>query len=80
VQSPLYTYGPLPDNNVLQFFGLDAPEGTTSKSVADGVFVMLAPLPPGKHTLHFGGSPTTTATGGPIFIQDITYTITVSKK
>jgi len=54
-QSPLYTYGPLPDNNVLQYFGLDAPAGSTSLSVADGYFVMLAPLSAGHHTIHFAG-------------------------
>jgi hypothetical protein len=53
VQSPLYTFGPLPDNNILQSFGLDAPAGSTSLSVADGVYLMLAPLPVGPHTIHF---------------------------
>jgi hypothetical protein len=42
-------------NNVLQYFGLDAPAGSTSLSVADGYFVMLAPLSAGKHTIHFAG-------------------------
>ncbi len=80
VQSPAFTYGPLPDNNVLQFFGLTAPEGSTSLSVADGVFVMLAPLSAGKHKLRFGGMADYSSIGGPIFIQDITYNITVRKK
>jgi hypothetical protein len=80
VQSPLYVYGPLPDNNVLQFSGLDAPKGSTSNSVSDGVFVMLAPLSAGKHTVHFGGTLDLSSVGGTVFIQDITYNITVGKK
>jgi hypothetical protein len=52
--SPLYTFT-LPDNNVFQLFGLEAPAGTTSLSVADGFYVMLAPLPPGPHTIYGRG-------------------------
>lgn len=72
--SPLFTYGPLPDDNVLQFFGFDAPEGATSLSAADGFYLMLAPLSVGHHTLHFTGT-----FGDPInFTLDITYNLTVS--
>ena len=72
VQSPLYTYGPLPANNVVQALGYTAPAGSTSLSVADGVYVMLAPLSAGQHTLHFHGE-------APAFhfVLDITYHITV---
>lgn len=77
VESPLATYGPLPDNNVLQLFGLDAPEGSTSPFVSDGYFAMVKSLPVGTHTLHFGGIGDFSSIGGPIFIQDIRYTITV---
>ena len=70
--SPLFTYGPLPENNVLQLF-FDAPAGSTSLSAADGFYLMLAPLRPGQHTLHFGGT-----FGDPInFTLDITYHLTV---
>ncbi|HET9232721.1 MAG TPA: hypothetical protein VFP10_01115 [Candidatus Eisenbacteria bacterium] len=55
VQSPLYTFGPLPDNNLFQSIGIDAPAGTMSQSVADGVHIILAPLPAGSHTIHFKG-------------------------
>lgn len=72
VQSPLFEFGPLPNNNLL-----GAPEGSTSPSVSDGIFLMLAPLSVGSHTLHFGGVVDLTEIGGPIFIQDITYHITV---
>jgi hypothetical protein len=77
VQSPPYTFGPLPDHNILEYFGLDAPEGSTSLSVSDGYFVMVKPLAVGEHTLHFGGVQDMTSIGGPVFIQDITYHITV---
>lgn len=72
--SPLFTYGPLPDDNVLQLFGFDAPEGTTSLAAADGFYLMLAPLSVGQHTLHYTG------TFGPPnnFTLDITYNLTVS--
>lgn len=71
--SPLFTYGPLPDNNVLQLFGFTAPEGTTSLSVADGFYLMLAPLSVGQHTLHYTGT-----FGDPInFTLDITYYLTI---
>ncbi len=77
VESPLFVYGPLPENNILQFFGLPAPAGSTSPSVNDGVHVMLAPLSVGEHTLEFFGMADFTAIGGPIFIQDITYNLTI---
>jgi hypothetical protein len=72
VQSPLFTFGPLPDNNVLQFFGLTAPAGTTSLSVGDGVYLMLAPLSAGQHSIHFHAeSPAFN------FLLDVTYNLTV---
>jgi hypothetical protein len=77
VESPLLTIGPLPENNVLQVFGYDAPAGSTSPAVSDGYFAVVKPLSVGTHTLHFGGVIDVTSIGGPLFIQDITYTITV---
>jgi hypothetical protein len=55
-ESPLFEWGPLPDNNLFQFFGLDAPEGTTSLAVDAGYYLMLAPLSVGEHVIHFGGT------------------------
>ena len=69
----------MPDNNVLQSFGVDAPAGSTSPAVSDGVFVMLKPLSVGKHTLHYGGTLDLSSIGGPVFIQDVTYHITVKR-
>jgi len=80
VQSPLFTIGPLPDNNVFEASGVTAPAGTTTSSVSDGVFVMLAPLSVGRHTIHFTGSLVFTAAQDGfdfIFSQDITYNIAV---
>jgi hypothetical protein len=66
--SPLFTYGPLPADNFL-----GAAAGATSPSVADGFYIMLAPLSVGEHTIHFTGT-----YGDPInFTLDITYNLTV---
>jgi len=50
-------------------FGL--PPGTYSPAVADGYYLMLAPLPAGPHTVAFGG------TDGTGFVQDIVYELVV---
>jgi hypothetical protein len=60
-----------PDNNIPQFFGFDVPAGTYSPFVGDGFYLMLKPLEPGLHTLHFGGSV-------PGFTLDIVYHLTVA--
>jgi hypothetical protein len=78
--SPQFTFGPLPENNVLQWLGIDAPAETTSISVANGIYLMLAPLSIGKHTIHFEG--TFKFTQDPdgfdfVFKQDVNYEITV---
>ncbi|MCX6924319.1 MAG: hypothetical protein NT154_14060 [Verrucomicrobia bacterium] len=81
VQSPLFTIGPLPDNNVFQASGVTAPEGTTTPSVSDGVFVMVAPLCAGRHTIHFAGAAVFTQAQDGFdftFSQDITYHLTVA--
>jgi hypothetical protein len=57
----------LPAENIF-----DVPAGTYSPAAADGVYLMLTPLSPGKHTIHFhadilGGGQT-----------DATYFITVA--
>ncbi len=82
VQSPLFTFGPLPSNNVLQYNGYaDATNGAVSPSVSDGAFLLLAPLSPGSHTIHFTGALSlSTAAGDPFdfeFRLDITYHLTV---
>jgi hypothetical protein len=48
--SPLYEFT-LPEDNI---FGV--PAGTTGQSVGYGAYLMLAPLKPGKHTIHLHGA------------------------
>jgi hypothetical protein len=81
--SHLFKFGPLPDNNVLQYWRSqdynipDAPAGTITISVADGYYLMLEPLPIGIHTIHFGG---TVNDSGYLGEQETTYQITVKGK
>ncbi len=78
-QSPLFTWGPLPANNVFQD-PVNFPAGTTSPSVSDGYFVMVAPLSAGSHTIHFKGSVVFTQAQDGFnftFSLDITYHLSV---
>jgi hypothetical protein len=59
----------LPDANL---FGI--PAGTYAPAVADGFYLLLAPLRPGMHTLTFGG--TGFFSGAPT-AEDITYHLRV---
>ena len=68
----LFTWGPLPNDNLLMLFGLDAPPGTTSAAVSDGIYLMFAPLPVGSHTIHFTGW------FGDAFGLEVTYHLTVA--
>jgi hypothetical protein len=52
VKSGQFSYN-LPDNNIYQYLGKTAPAGTESPAFADGFYVMLAPLTPGKHVLKY---------------------------
>ena len=70
VQSPMFTFGPLPENNVLF---ITVPPGTTGQSVSDGLWLMLEPLPKGQHTIDFIG---VFANG---FTFHITYNLTVTE-
>jgi len=83
-QSTLFTIGPLPDNNIFQFFGARAPAGSTTPSVADGFYLMLEPLSIGTHTIHFGGTAEFISDpnepGFKLFKQEATYQITVKEK
>ncbi len=66
--SPLFTWGPLPADNIL-----GAPEGTTSEAVDAGYYLLLTPLTVGNHTIRFGGT-----FGGPLTGSiDTTYVIRV---
>jgi len=50
IRSPLFTVGPVPNPNIL-----GAPPGTTTQSVDAGVYLLVLPLKPGHHTIHFKG-------------------------
>lgn len=49
--SPLFTFGPLPQSNLID----SAFAGQTANCVSDGWYFMLAPLALGHHQLSFGG-------------------------
>lgn len=66
----LFDIGPVPGGSFGDLIGLEA--GELYPSAGDGVYLLLAPLPPGEHTLHFGGA---YAQGS--FSLDVTYHITV---
>jgi hypothetical protein len=68
IRSPMFTVGPLPGPNIL-----GAPQGTVTQSVDAGVYLLVRPLKPGRHTIHFKG--TFTVSDGTI---DTTYNITVN--
>jgi hypothetical protein len=80
-QSPLFSWGPLPSNNA---FGdpQNFPAALSSSSVADGYYVMLAPLAAGTHSLRFtGGVALSTVSGDPYNFSasaDVTYNLTVT--
>src|SRR5262249_20081076 len=76
IQSPPVMFGPLPDGNIFQFFGLDAPARTRARSASDGVHLLLYPLSPGAHTIKFYGEVDSAPDNK--FIQDITYHINVT--
>jgi len=65
VSSPVFTFTAAIGN----VFGI--PPGTT-RSVADGYWVLMRPLPPGSHTISFGG-----AFPPGKFTPAVTYTLTV---
>jgi hypothetical protein len=70
-QSPLFNLT-FPQNNIAGV----APQ--TTKAVSDGFWILLEPLPPGMHEIHFKGllgDPT--ATGTTNFALDVRYLLTV---
>ena len=74
-ESPVFSYWLPPEDNLYQFYGVDF-WGTTFPVVSDGVYLMLAPLSRGQHTIHFGGDLMSPA-NIPYFTLDITCHITV---
>jgi hypothetical protein len=75
-QSQVFSYTLPATDNVLQALGLTVPGAnwpstTVFPAVSDGYWVMIEPLPPGKHTINFGGI----SNNG--FTVDVTYHLTV---
>ena len=56
-------------------FPVTGSEAVTTRSVADGFWIILAPLPPGGHTIHFRADLTTTPFN---FLIDVTYSLTIA--
>jgi hypothetical protein len=71
VQSPVFDIT-LPDDNII---GLPPGKGA---SVSDGYWLMLEPLSPGDHTIHYEGAFVSGTGKG--FKQNVTYHITVTNK
>ena len=71
--APVFSYT-LPDGeNIFELFGLDVPGQVVDPAVSDGFWVMLAPVTPGQHELHFLG-----VIGDPFnSTHDVTYHLTV---
>lgn len=77
--SPMFDFCLPTYENVEQFWGFTGLSGWVSNAVADGVFVMLKPLPVGPHTIHIAGSvPPIPSLGAASFGLDVTYHLTVS--
>jgi hypothetical protein len=76
VSSSVFSYELPETNNIYQFWGVDV-SGRQYPAVDDGVYLMLAPLAEGFHTIHFAGDSLGEA-GTPVFSLDITYNIFAS--
>jgi hypothetical protein len=88
--SPVFSYK-LPKNHIAQnrvnvaYYltggALDI-HGVQKPAVGDGFYILLKPLDPGQHTIHFGGtSQALDGNGNPATFQlDITYHVTVAKR
>ncbi len=71
MQSPLFNFSMPADDNFLNVTG-----GVTSgSSVSDGYWIIVKPLSPGPHVIHFEGA----VTSGPFngYSQNVTYELTV---
>jgi hypothetical protein len=66
-----------PTDNIFTTENVPLPAGTYAPAVADGMYLLVAPLSPGAHTISFGGSG---VLGGVDFQQEITYHLTVRGK
>ena len=74
-QSPVYSFY-APSGNGMLTVPKDTPDGPFYNvlSVSDGYWVMIEPLRPGRHTIHFEAENTSGNWG-----QNVTYNLTVTK-
>jgi hypothetical protein len=80
VTTPPYSYTTAKEANVVaNLYGVPCLPGdfTVYPAVAEGVYLMLAPLPPGKHVVQFVGI--VGPVSSPFVEEDLTYDITVKK-
>jgi len=65
----------VPDDNVFDLWGVPTDAGTYYPSVADGYYVMLAPLSAGTHVIHIHGEL-------PVidYVTDVTFNLTVQSQ
>ena len=80
VQAQAFSYTTAEKDNVVAgFFGEPCIPGglTIYPAVADGVYLMLSPLSPGQHTIHFVG--VAGPVSSPFVKDDITYEIKVTR-
>jgi hypothetical protein len=80
VVSPPFSYTTAKEGNVLAAdYGEPCIPGglTIYPAVADGVYLMLSPLSPGKHSIHAVG--VVGPVSAPFVVADITYNITVTR-
>lgn len=71
-QSPIFTFTSTETNTILGLAG-------TGSAVSDGYWILLNPLSPGKHTIHFEGSGVAADINGSPYnsYQNVTYKLTV---
>ncbi len=75
VQSPMFDFLNIPVDDIL------FTNETSGSSVSDGYWVMLKPLSPGKHTIHFEGTTVGGVKDGTTldpFTQNVTYKLTIA--
>lgn len=70
VQSPVFDFVMPSADNFLGLAGV-----TTGSALSDGYWVIVQPLSPGQHKIHFKGSVTSGPAAG--FAQDVNYQLTV---
>ena len=61
-------------DNIYTANGTQGVVGTVDPSFATGIYILLAPLSPGKHTIRFGGQSKLLSTP---FVLDVSYDLTV---